>query len=163
MGFKDFYNKHNNDRLFGFKINAPDGGFFTKALLMVCCILVVVFLLMGTRDEVPPDKPYKLIRKNKSYPELLYNKIHSSKYNPNGYSLYTMDNDEYGNLKHNLWMTLVISEDDYREIKRYKNITYLGNSKYFRVLQDEWDKCIGKKKKEVCDIDAYKVFKTKNK
>ena len=117
--------------------------------------------------------PYELINDGyTSNPELFYNKVTSSKYNPDGYSFYIMDNDEYGNKKYILWITLVISKNDYDEINKFKNITYLGNSKYFRVFQDEWGKCIGKElyynreikeKKEVCNIDGYKVFITQKK
>ena len=51
--------------------------------------------------------PYQLLNDGyTSNPELLYNKVTSSKYNPDGYSFYIIDNDEYGNEKYNLWMTL---------------------------------------------------------
>ena len=84
--------------------------------------------------------PYDLYKDyDTSYPELLFEKVNSSKYNPDGYSFWLINTDEYGNDKYYFWYTLVISEDDYREIKKYKNVVYLYNSKYGNVFQREWD------------------------
>ncbi len=64
MGFKGFYNKHNNDRLFGIKINTPIGGFFTKAFILIPLLsLFVSFLIFGIYNSLRPPTEEEIRQK----------------------------------------------------------------------------------------------------